>query len=445
MSRNRILAIIQAGGAGGRMDVLTRERAKPALPFAGVYQLVDFPLSNLAHSGITEVWLSLQYQGASIEEPVANGRPWDLDRNRGGLRLLMPEQGTGTDGGGRVRAGQRRRAVPDPRPDPDRRPRGGGRAERRPRLPLRLHRRRRDAPPQRRRVHRGDHARCRSRRPATTPPWRPTTPAWSPASPTSPTSRPPTTVATEIFVYDPQVLVEVLEELHRERSAGSAEGDSGLGDFGEHLAAPARRARPHRRARAARLLARPRPAAPLPRRAPGRALRRPGAVRRPALADPDPPAAARPGPDPRRRRRVRQHRVAGGPGRRRRTAQRARARRGRRGGRRGPQQRAVRRHRRRAGRGRRLGDRRRGLPWSRPARWWAGRTPTRTGDPDQVTIVGTRQPGRRGARAPVPGSSPAPPSRRRPPRRHRAAARPARLSESARSGSPPQSRSDGRR
>ena len=53
MSRNRILAIIQAGGAGGRMDVLTRERAKPALPFAGVYQLVDFPLSNLAHSGIT--------------------------------------------------------------------------------------------------------------------------------------------------------------------------------------------------------------------------------------------------------------------------------------------------------------------------------------------------------------------------------------------------------
>ena len=77
------------------MDVLTRERAKPALPFAGVYQLVDFPLSNLAHSGITDVWLSVQYQGV---EPRGAGREraaWDLDRNRGGLRLLMPEQGTG--------------------------------------------------------------------------------------------------------------------------------------------------------------------------------------------------------------------------------------------------------------------------------------------------------------------------------------------------------------
>src|SRR3954447_15383118 len=96
MARNHILAVIQAGGAGGRMDVLTRERAKPALPFAGVYQLLDFPLSNLAHSGISDVWLSLQFQGATLEEPVANGRPWDLDRTRGGLRLLLPQEGTGS-------------------------------------------------------------------------------------------------------------------------------------------------------------------------------------------------------------------------------------------------------------------------------------------------------------------------------------------------------------
>ena len=77
------------------MDVLTRERAKPLLPFAGVFQLVDFPLSNLANSGITDVWLSVQFQGAGLGEEVANGRPWDLDRNRGGLRLLMPQEGTG--------------------------------------------------------------------------------------------------------------------------------------------------------------------------------------------------------------------------------------------------------------------------------------------------------------------------------------------------------------
>src|SRR3954468_19014997 len=95
MARPHILAVVQAGGAGGRMDVMTRERAKPALPFAGTYQLVDFPLSNLANSGITDVWLSVQFQGAGLGEEVANGRPWDLDRNRGGLRLLMPQEGTG--------------------------------------------------------------------------------------------------------------------------------------------------------------------------------------------------------------------------------------------------------------------------------------------------------------------------------------------------------------
>ncbi len=74
MPRDRVLAIIQAGGAGGRMDVLTRERAKPALPVAGVFQLVDFPLSNLAHSGISEVWLSVQFQA----------RPWRSRSRTGG-------------------------------------------------------------------------------------------------------------------------------------------------------------------------------------------------------------------------------------------------------------------------------------------------------------------------------------------------------------------------
>ncbi len=96
MPRDHILAVVQAGGTGGRMDVLTRERAKPGLPFAGIFQLVDFPLSNLAHSGITDVWLSVQFLGSSLGEMVQNGRPWDLDRNRGGLRLLMPQQGAGS-------------------------------------------------------------------------------------------------------------------------------------------------------------------------------------------------------------------------------------------------------------------------------------------------------------------------------------------------------------
>ena len=234
MSRNRILAIIQAGGAGGRMDVLTRERAKPALPFAGVYQLIDFPLSNLAHSGISEVWLSLQFQGASIEEPVANGRPWNLDRNQGGLRLLMPEQGTGSadeDGFAKGNADELFRIRDQIRAaDPE--------------VVVVLSadhvyrfdytdavetHRRHDAEctvvtTQVPIEEAGDHATVEADDTGVV-----TSFAYKPDEPST------TTVATEIFVYDPQVLVEVLEQLHRERSADSAEGDSGLGDFGDLL------------------------------------------------------------------------------------------------------------------------------------------------------------------------------------------------------------------
>ena len=91
-----VLAVVQAGGKGSRLDVLTRERAKPTLPFGGSYQLVDIALSNLVHSGITDVWLSVQYQAGSLYRHLASGRPWDLDRTRGGLRWLMPEEGGGS-------------------------------------------------------------------------------------------------------------------------------------------------------------------------------------------------------------------------------------------------------------------------------------------------------------------------------------------------------------
>jgi glucose-1-phosphate adenylyltransferase len=234
MSRNRILAVIQAGGAGGRMDVLTRERAKPTLPFAGVYQLIDFPLSNLAHSGVTDVWLSLQYQGVSIEEPVANGRPWDLDRNQGGLRLLMPEQGTGSeaeDGFARGNADELFR-IRDQFRNAD------------PEVVVVLsadHVYRFDYT-EAVETHRrhgaectivttevsieeaGDHATVESDDTGVVTGF-----AYKPEDPST------STVATEIFVYDPQVLVEVLEQLHPERSAQSDPGDSGLGDFGEVL------------------------------------------------------------------------------------------------------------------------------------------------------------------------------------------------------------------
>ncbi|MGY1744146.1 glucose-1-phosphate adenylyltransferase family protein [Blastococcus sp. SYSU D00695] len=93
MALPRVLVLVLAGGKGNRLELLTETRAKPAVPFAGVYRLIDFPLSNCQHAGIADVWVSVQYQPQSVAEHLANGRPWDLDRTTGGLMLLPPFQG----------------------------------------------------------------------------------------------------------------------------------------------------------------------------------------------------------------------------------------------------------------------------------------------------------------------------------------------------------------
>jgi glucose-1-phosphate adenylyltransferase len=94
MALPRVLVLVLAGGAGGRLELLTEQRAKPAVPFAGVYRLIDFPLSNCEHSAISDVWVSVQFHPTSLSEHLANGRPWDLDRTSGGLLTLPPFQGT---------------------------------------------------------------------------------------------------------------------------------------------------------------------------------------------------------------------------------------------------------------------------------------------------------------------------------------------------------------
>ena len=94
-----MLALILAGGEGGRLDVLTEDRAKPAMPYAGTYRLIDFPLSNCVNSGISDVWILRQYEPQSLDAHLANGRPWDLDRTRGGLRILHPMSGGKGDPG----------------------------------------------------------------------------------------------------------------------------------------------------------------------------------------------------------------------------------------------------------------------------------------------------------------------------------------------------------
>jgi len=93
MPRTRTLVVVLAGGAGGRLELLTRERAKPAVPFAGTHRLIDFPLSNCHNAGLNDVWVAQQFNPISLADHLANGRPWDLDRTTGGLLALQPRLG----------------------------------------------------------------------------------------------------------------------------------------------------------------------------------------------------------------------------------------------------------------------------------------------------------------------------------------------------------------
>ncbi len=90
----RTRAVILAGGEGSRLGVLTDKRAKPAVPFAGKYRIIDFTLSNCANSGITDVMMLTQYRPHSLNEHIGAGRPWDLDRSfSGGIQIYQPYRG----------------------------------------------------------------------------------------------------------------------------------------------------------------------------------------------------------------------------------------------------------------------------------------------------------------------------------------------------------------
>jgi glucose-1-phosphate adenylyltransferase len=98
MGPPRILVVVLAGGAGGRLELLTRSRAKPAVPYGGTHRLIDFPLSNCLHSGLSDVWIIEQQNPVSLTHHLSNGRPWDLDRSTGGLLVLHPRRGDKGEG-----------------------------------------------------------------------------------------------------------------------------------------------------------------------------------------------------------------------------------------------------------------------------------------------------------------------------------------------------------
>lgn len=93
MGKKKCIAMLLAGGKGTRLCSLTKNLAKPAVPFGGKYRIIDFSLSNCANSGIDTVGVLTQYQPLVLNSYIGIGSAWDLDRRNGGVTLLPPFAG----------------------------------------------------------------------------------------------------------------------------------------------------------------------------------------------------------------------------------------------------------------------------------------------------------------------------------------------------------------
>ncbi len=93
----KVLALILAGGRGSRLDILSLERAKPSVPFAGKFRIIDFVLSNCSNSQIFDIGILTQYSPLSLNEHIGMGQPWDFDRKNTGVTLLQPYEGYSKD------------------------------------------------------------------------------------------------------------------------------------------------------------------------------------------------------------------------------------------------------------------------------------------------------------------------------------------------------------
>ena len=87
-----VLAVVLAGGKGSRLEPLTRDRAKPAVPFGGIYRIIDFTLSNCLNSGIRKILVLTQYKAMSLGRHVTNGWRHLLCRELGEFIDVVPPQ-----------------------------------------------------------------------------------------------------------------------------------------------------------------------------------------------------------------------------------------------------------------------------------------------------------------------------------------------------------------
>ena len=90
IAKKEWIAMLLAGGQGSRLYALTRNVAKPAVPFGGKYRIIDFPLSNCVNSGIDTVGVLTQYQPLELNEYIGNGQPWGLNKTHSCAQVLPP-------------------------------------------------------------------------------------------------------------------------------------------------------------------------------------------------------------------------------------------------------------------------------------------------------------------------------------------------------------------
>jgi glucose-1-phosphate adenylyltransferase len=92
MAKKQCIAMLLAGGKGSRLKELTRNLAKPAVPFGGKYRIIDFALSNCKNSSIDTVGILTQYKQESLQNYIEDGEKWGLNRKIGGIAILQPNQ-----------------------------------------------------------------------------------------------------------------------------------------------------------------------------------------------------------------------------------------------------------------------------------------------------------------------------------------------------------------